>query len=103
MPECTDVRKIGVDDWASRKGIDYGTIIIDISRGVPVDLLGTRNEADFSSWLVTHRDIWLVIRDRSTEYSHAIASSGLTVTEVADSFISSRIWVNAYRYGLNQI
>lgn len=86
VPECADVRKIGVDDWAFRKGIDYGTIIIDMSRGVPVDLLGTRNEADFSNWLETHRDIWLVSRDRSTEYSHAIASSGLAVTEVADRF-----------------
>lgn len=86
VPECSDVRKIGVDDWAFRKGIDYGTIIIDMSRGVPVDLLGTRNEADFSSWLETHRDVWLVSRDRSTEYSHAIASSGLAVTEVADRF-----------------
>ena len=86
VPEFTDVQKIGADDWAFRKGIDYGTIIIDISRGVPVDLLGTRNEADFSSWLKTHRDIWLVSRDRTTEYSQAIASSGLAVTEVADTF-----------------
>ena len=57
-----------------------------MSRGVPVDLLGTRKEADFSSWLETHRDIRLVSRDRSTEYSHAIVSSGLMVTEVADRF-----------------
>lgn len=85
-PQCTEIRKIGVDDWAFRKGIDYGTIIIDLSRGIPVDLLGTRNEEDFSKWLSDHRDVWLVSRDRSTEYSHAIAASGLKVTEVADRF-----------------
>lgn len=86
IPDFEDIRKIGVDDWAFRKGVTYGTIIIDLARGVPVDLLGTRNEEDFSKWLGTHRDIWLVSRDRSTEYSHAIASSGLVVTEVADRF-----------------
>lgn len=86
VPHCENIRKIGVDDWAFRKGIDYGTIIIDMARGTPVDLLGTRSEEDFSNWLENHRDVWLVSRDRSTEYSHAIASCGRPVTEVADRF-----------------
>lgn len=86
LPESGDVRKIGVDDWAFRKGINYGTIIIDMSRGLPIDLLGTRNEEDFSDWLKVHRAVRIVSRDRSTEYSHAIAASGLEITEVADRF-----------------
>lgn len=86
VPECRDIRKIGVDDWAFRKGIDYGTIIIDLSRGIPVDLLGTRNGEDFSQWLDSHKGVRLVSRDRSTEYSHAVASSGLDIVEVADRF-----------------
>ena len=90
-PQCTEIRKIGVDDWAFRKVIAYGTIIIDLSRGIPVDLLGTRSKEDFSKWLSDHRDIWLVSRDRSTEYSHAIAASGLEVTEVAKSALGKEL------------
>jgi len=38
--EYKDVEKIGVDDWAQRKGVTYGSIIIDIQNRHPIDLWG---------------------------------------------------------------
>ena len=67
VPQCADIRKIGGRRLGFPKGIDYGTIIIDLSRGITVDLPDTRSEEDFSKWLSDQRDVWLVSHDRSTE------------------------------------
>lgn len=44
-----DVEEIGIDDWAWRKGLSYGTIVIDLRRKRPIDLLGNRAESGFRS------------------------------------------------------
>jgi transposase len=80
------VKNIGVDDWAFRKGITYGSIIVDMDVGCVIDLLEDRVKESFKSWLLKHPDISLVSRDRSTDYSSAISSSGMNITEVADRF-----------------
>lgn len=81
-----DVTEIGVDDWAWRKGITYGSIIIDYTNGCPIDLLGDRETESFREWMEQHKKVHTVSRDRSTDYSSAIASTGRQVTEVADKF-----------------
>ena len=82
----TDVDKIGVDDWAWRKGLSYGTIIIDLLRRHPIDILGDREEDSFRKWIEKHENISLVSRDRSTEYSSAITSAKRNIIEIADKF-----------------
>lgn len=86
LPDSSGVRRIGIDDWAFRKGTDYGSIIVDLSTGSPIDMLPSRCEQDFSEWLSVHRSVWLVSRDRATSYSAAAGSCGFPVTEVADRF-----------------
>lgn len=81
-----DVEEIGVDDWAWRKGITYGSIIIDYTNGWPIDLLGDRETESFREWMGQHEKVHTVSRDRSTDYSSAIASTGRQITEVADKF-----------------
>lgn len=81
-----DVREVGVDDWAWRKGVTYGSIIIDYENGWPIDLLGDRNTASFRQWMEEHEAVRVVSRDRSTDYSSAIASTGRKIIEVADRF-----------------
>ncbi len=86
VDKYSSVRNIGIDDWAFRKGITYGSIIVDLDTGQVIDLLGDRNQDSFETWLETHPNVVLVSRDRSTEYSAAIASSDKCITEVADRF-----------------
>ena len=81
-----DVVEIGVDDWAWRKGVAYGSIIIDYTNGWPIDLLGDRETESFRLWMEEHKKVHTVSRDRSTDYSSAIASTGRPITEVADKF-----------------
>jgi transposase len=63
---------VGVDDWALRKRKRYGTIIVDLERWRPLDLLPDREAGTLAAWLRGRPGIDLVARDRSAEYRRAI-------------------------------
>lgn len=63
---------IGVDDWAMKKRLRYGTIIVDLQRHRPIDLLPDRTAETVIEWLGSRPGIEIVARDRSTEYRRAI-------------------------------
>jgi transposase len=90
VPECAEVENVGVDDWAFRKGVTYGSIIVDLNSGSVIDLLGDRNVESFKCWLDKHPEVSVVSRDRSTDYTAAIAATGRDITEVADRFHLSK-------------
>jgi transposase len=50
-PEFPPPEIIGMDDWAWRKGHRYGTIVVDLERGCPIDLLEDRLAATVAVWL----------------------------------------------------
>ena len=86
IPDSREVRRIGIDDWSFRKGKDYGSLIVDLASGRPIDMIPDRSEHAFSEWLAGHGSVWLLSRDRATAYSSAARSSGLPITEIADRF-----------------
>src|SRR5690242_11138800 len=45
VPPYSPPRIIGLDDWAYRRGHRYGTIIVDLERHQPIDLLPNRQPA----------------------------------------------------------
>jgi len=68
---CLTVRVVGVDDWAWRKGHNYGTIVVDLERREVVDVLPDRSTASISAWLERRPEIEIVSRDRCGSYAHA--------------------------------
>ncbi len=68
VPERTGVEEVGVDDWAFRKGVTYGSILVDLGTGSVIDLLGDRNVGSFKAWLDAHPHVKTVSRDRSADY-----------------------------------
>ncbi len=86
VPSHQEVHEIGVDDWAFRKGVTYGSIIVSLDTGEVIDLLGDRDVESFRGWLDSLARVRVVSRDRSTDYSAAIAATGRDITEVAGRF-----------------
>lgn len=89
MRQRQDVRVIapcvlGVDDWAIRKGCSYGTILVDLERQCPIDLLSGRDAETLSRWLHDHPGIAVIARDRSTEYIRGATTGAPAAVQVAD-------------------
>jgi transposase len=77
-------RVIGVDDWAIKKGHDYGTIIVDLEKHQAIDLLSDRTAVTLARWLRHHSGIEIIARDRSTEYAAGIQVGAPHALQVAD-------------------
>jgi transposase len=86
LPESPAPEIIGIDDWAWRKGNRYGTIIVDLQRGCPIDVLEDRAAETVATWLQTHPDVQIVARDRAEAYAAGIRQGAPEATQVADRF-----------------
>jgi len=84
FPSNPSVSIIGVDDWAWRKRIRYGTIIVDLEQQRPIDLLPDRSAEALATWLAAHPAIRIVTRDRSPEYRRGIDRGAPQAQQVAD-------------------
>ena len=80
------VHVAGIDDWAWRKGANYGTIIVDLERRQVVDLLGDRSAATAANWFKEHPEVEVVSRDRAGLYAEAARQGAPQARQVADRF-----------------
>ena len=77
-------RVLGVDDFAFRRGHVYGTILVDLERRCPIDLLPDRESKTLEGWLRAHPGIEILSRDRSTAYTDAANKAIPSAIQVAD-------------------
>src|SRR5215510_4299702 len=83
LPSATP-RVVGIDDWAKRKGRSYGTILVDLERRVPIELLPDREEATVRHWLETHPEVQIISRDRAPQYAEAARLGAPHAVQVVD-------------------
>jgi len=77
-------RVLGVDDFAFRRRRSYGTILVDLERRCPIDLLPDRESETLAKWLRAHPGIEIVCRDRSRAYAEAISAGAPGAMQIAD-------------------
>ncbi len=65
---------LGVDDWAIHKGLTYGTILVDLERHRPIDVLPDRSSESLAAWLKAHPGVAVVARDRGGAYAEGAAT-----------------------------
>jgi transposase len=80
------IRSLGVDDWAWRKGQNYGTILVDLERHRVADLLPGRSADELADWLLQHPTVSVISRDRSGLYAEGAQLGAPNATQVADRF-----------------
>ncbi len=80
----TEPRIIGLDDWARRRRLRYGTLICDLERSQPIDLLPDRSVESVEAWLKEHPSVAVVSRDGSSEYASAIRKGAPHARQVSD-------------------
>src|SRR6266852_1970973 len=85
-PPEAPVRVLGIDDFAIRRGDSYGTILINLETGKPLDLLADRTAEAVLPWLERHQEIEVVSRDRASAYADAVKRALPHATQVADHY-----------------
>jgi len=83
-PAFKKVTQVGIDDWAFRRGLKYGTILVDLQTHRVVDLLPDRAVTTATAWFKEHPDIRVISRDRGKDYTTAASQGAPQAIQVAD-------------------
>jgi transposase len=82
--EMETPRVLGIDDFAFRKGNTYGTLLIDLEKHKPIDLLPDRTSSTLAKWLKAHPGIEIITRDRSYEYARGVTEGSPQIIQITD-------------------
>jgi transposase len=86
IPPPSSVRVLGIDDWSWKKGVTYGTILVDLERLRPIELLPDRATETVEVWLRAHPEVNIVSRDRGGNYAAATKKGAPQAQQIADRF-----------------
>jgi transposase len=81
---------LGIDDFAFRRGYQFGTILIDLESHRAIDLLPDRRAETSAAWMRENPEIHVVSRDRASAYASAASQAAPQAIQIADRFHVSK-------------
>ena len=99
---ASEIKVLGVDDFALRRGCEYGTLLVDLEKHQAIDLLQGREAAPLIEWLRQHPTVTTISRDRAPAYQEGATIGAPQAEQIADRWHLTKNLTSAFEEVLHR-